>query len=467
MSVAVGWLQAVRGLFAACWFAGVVSTVTLPGRNPTTLHVRDESRSRRGVECSEDLMAVTTAGPPAKPRWWTARQAWALWALAVLGLVPIAWLDHLLVQVGRPDLTQLLPLLPHYVAGVGAASVGALLASRRPAHPVGWLLLVFGLATTVSGVAEGSAYYLVVTRPQDQAAAGAAALVAQLSFYPAPVAMSLIMLLTPTGSPPSPRWRWLAVLILVAPVVTALAKMFGAAALQLLPPPAPPLYSPLAVPGLTEPLGRVEGVASAVIGLAALAAAGSLVVRFRRARGTERQQLRWLALAVTTVVPVGVLIAVMTGSAWGTGIAVLSVQLAIYAAIVRYRLYDLDRIISRTLAWGLLTLLLGGGYALVVLGLGQLLGRSSSLVVAAATLAVAAVIRPARRRIQAAVDRRFNRRHYDAARTIEAFAVRLRQHIDLNSLTGELVALVEDTMQPTQASVWLRPASDSHHLLEG
>jgi len=169
---------------------------------------------------------------------------------------------------------------------------------------------------------------------------------------------------------------------------------------------------------------------------------------------------------VTTVVPVGVLIVVMTGSAWGTGIAVLSVQLAIYAAIVRYRLYDLDRILSRTLAYALLTLLLGGGYALVVLGLGQLVGQDSSLVVAAATLAVAAVVRPARRRIQAGVDRRFNRRRHDAARTIQAFSEHLREQIDLETLTGELLTVVEATMQPTSVSLWLRlsgaAAQDQH-----
>jgi hypothetical protein len=136
-------------------------------------------------------------------------------------------------------------------------------------------------------------------------------------------------------------------------------------------------------------------------------------------------------------------------------------QLAIYAAIVRYRLYDLDRIISRTLAYGLLTLLLAVGYAAVVLGLGRLLPQGSSLAVAAATLTAAAVVRPARHRIQAAVDRRFNRRHYDAARTIQAFAARLRQQIDLDTLTAELLAVVEDTMEPTRASMWLRPASDS------
>jgi hypothetical protein len=135
--------------------------------------------------------------------------------------------------------------------------------------------------------------------------------------------------------------------------------------------------------------------------------------------------------------------------------------LATGAAILRYRLYDLDRIISRTLAYGLLTLLLGGGYAAVVLGLSQLLGQDSSLVVAAAALAVAAVFQPARRRVQAAVDRRFNRRRHDAARTIAAFNDRLRDEVDLEALTSELLAVVEETMQPTQTSLWLRPSGSA------
>ena len=131
--------------------------------------------------------------------------------------------------------------------------------------------------------------------------------------------------------------------------------------------------------------------------------------------------------------------------------------LATGAAILRYRLYDLDRIISRTLAYGLLTLLLGGGYAAVVLGLGQLLGRDSPLVVAGATLAVAALFQPARRRIQAAVDRRFNRRRHNTAERIAAFGDRLHQQIDLDSVTVELLAVADQTMQPTQVSLWLRP----------
>ena len=153
------------------------------------------------------------------------------------------------------------------------------------------------------------------------------------------------------------------------------------------------------------------------------------------------------------------------------GVCVMALPLATGAAILRYRLYDLDRIISRTLAYGLLTVLLGGGYAAVVLGLGQLLGRDSSLVVAAATLAVAAVFQPARRRVQQVVDQRFNRRRHDAARIIEGFGTRLRDQVDLATLTGELLAAVDQTMQPTQASLWLRPqgpatttdATAAHH----
>jgi hypothetical protein len=142
-------------------------------------------------------------------------------------------------------------------------------------------------------------------------------------------------------------------------------------------------------------------------------------------------------------------------------LCVALLPLATGAAILRYRLYDLDRIVSRTLAYALLTLLLGLGYAAVVLGLGRLLPQGSSLAVAAATLAMAALFHPARRRIQAAVDRRFNRRRHDAAQTIAAFSARLRDQVDLDTLTVELLAVVHQTMQPTRASLWLRPQGPS------
>jgi hypothetical protein len=196
-------------------------------------------------------------------------------------------------------------------------------------------------------------------------------------------------------------------------------------------------------------------------------AAGSLVLRFRRAHGVERQQLRWVALGAALMVlavPV-VLVPVVLGIPivvdWVAVVWVVVLPVAVGAAVLRYRLYDLDRIVSRTLAYGLLTLLLGGGYALVVLGLGQLLGRDSPLVVAGATLAVAALFQPARRRVQAVVDRRFNRRRHDATRVIEGFGARLRDQVDLDTLTAELLAVVDQTMQPTQASLWLRPQAPS------
>jgi hypothetical protein len=188
------------------------------------------------------------------------------------------------------------------------------------------------------------------------------------------------------------------------------------------------------------------------------------VVRFRRAGGVERLQLRWLALAAGLAAVVVLALAVLapTGNevlfGWLSAVCVALLPLATGAAILRYRLYDLDRIVSRALAYGLLTVLLGGGYAGVVLGLGQLLGRDSSLVVAGATLAVAAVFQPARCRLQRAVDRRFDRRRYDAAQTIQGFSARLRQQVDLEALTAELLAVVEQTMQPTSVSLWLRPS---------
>jgi hypothetical protein len=202
-----------------------------------------------------------------------------------------------------------------------------------------------------------------------------------------------------------------------------------------------------------------------VTGLAIPVAAWSLVVRFRRARGVERLQLRWLALAAAMAAAAVLALTALgaTGNegllGWVSAICVALLPLATGAAILRYRLYDLDRIISRTLAYGLLlTVLLGGGYAGVGLGLGQLLGRDSSLAVAVATLAVAAAFQPARRRVQAVVDQRFDRRRYDAALTIQAFSARLRQQVDLDTLTAELLAVVDQTMQPTRVSLWLRPS---------
>src|SRR5215207_3585503 len=400
-------------------------------------------------------MAVTGA---ARMRWRPGVLAWALWALVMVGLAASMWLEVLLRRAGPAD--PLDTAVGPIVAMVSAATVGAVLASRRPRHPVGWLLLAFALSLIVNGVAGEYAPYGLQVRPGVLPAAAWVAL-----YYPATALVGLlllgfVLLLTPTGSPPSPRWRWWA--WLTAGVLAVLLV-----AMALAPRPPEERYhgvdSPLDLRPFEGTLLLTYRAALAVAVLGLLVGAGSLVVRFRRARGIERQQLRWVVLAAA-LTGVGMLIALVLVAAgnqvlvgWVSGACMALLPLATGAAILRYRLYDLDRIISRTLAYGLLTLLLGGGYAAVVLGLGQLLGQDSSLVVAAATLAVAALFQPARRRIQQAVDRRFNRRRHDAARTIAAFNDRLRDEVDLEALTGELLAVVEETMQPTQTSLWLRP----------
>jgi hypothetical protein len=405
-------------------------------------------------------MAVTTAVRVARPRWWPAVAAWALWMLTMLGLAATLWLRQLLVNAGRPELMTFDPLL--VVAMVSAATAGAVVASRRPAHPVGWLLLAFTVLLVATGVAAAYGPYGLLARPGALPAAGFVAV-----YYP-PFAvaslacLALVLLLTPTGSLPSARWRWWAWISVAVPVAFLLVVTLG-------PKPSPGRYQPLDSPFDFDAFGGVvlviDQLAQAVTFLAMVVAAGSLVVRFRRARGVERQQLRWVALAAG-LVAAGAALA-LVGLALGTPALLGSVTtqafvallpVAIGAAILRYRLFDLDRIISRTLAYGLLTVLLGSAYAAVVLGLGRLLPEGSSLVVAAATLTVAAVVRPARRRIQAAVDRRFNRRRHDAAQRIGAFSGRLHQQIDLDTLTTELLAVVEETMQPAQASLWLRPS---------
>jgi hypothetical protein len=404
---------------------------------------------------------MTSGGRSGWGRWWPAGVAWALFALVLLEFATYPWLDRLMRQAGRPELGLLIPFsVAPTLAALVASAVGVVLASRRPRHPVGWLLLALGFVLATSGAAAAYASYGLFVRPGALPAAGVVARVYGPLIEAVFAILGFIVLLTPTGSPPTRRWRWWAWVS-----ASTMAVLLVAATI------APGSMDPrmLAEEGPQDL--RTFGGALLVANLAAqavgiliiLAGAGSLVTRFRHARGVERQQLRWVALAAAltgvAMLVVAVLIAVgnVLLAGWAGVLGTTFLPLATGAAILRYRLYDLDRIISRTLAYGFLKELLGGGYAGVVLGLGQLLGQDSSLVVDGATLAVAAVFQPARRRVQQVVDRRFNRRRYDAAQTIAGFRVRLRDEIDLDTMTAELLAVVDQTMQPTQASLWLRP----------
>jgi hypothetical protein len=275
----------------------------------------------------------------------------------------------------------------------------------------------------------------------------------------------VVVLLFPDGRLPGPRWRLAIWVSLAGAVLMFVGQALDANLTEDFSGGRNPL-------GVASPLvDAAWPVGSTLLVAGLVAAVASSVLRYRRARGVERQQLKWFAYAgliLALVMPLAaafwyrsVLVQVLAG------VSLNAMPLAIGAAVLRYRLYDLDRIVSRTLAYGLLTVVLGLGYAGVVLGLGRLLPDSSSLAVAAATLGVAAVFQPVRRRVQAAVDRRFNRRRYDAARTIQGFSGRLREEVDLDTLTAELLAVVDQTMQPDRTTLWLRASHPVRDRVSG
>jgi hypothetical protein len=396
---------------------------------------------------------------------WARGLAWGLWALTLLGLGATGWLDVLLRRTGYPGLAQVVGTgdTTTVVAAVAAATVGALVASRRPGHRVGWLLVAMGLSIAVADFTFAYTRYGLVARPGALPAASWLAGIANGGVFLYLSCTGFVLLLSPSGTLPSPRWRWWARITAAGLVVAFLTSVLAPRPLY---PEYPDIGNPVGVGALEHGLGAVLFPVGALLVLAGLVVgAVSLLLRFRRARGLERLQLRWLALgAALSATAFAVSLTALVTDGWlfqaALGISVAVLPLATGAAILRYRLFDIDRIVSRTLAYALLTLLLGLGYAAVVLGLGRLLGKGSSLVVAAATLAVAALFQPARRRVQAVVDRRFNRRHYDTTQTVEAFSARLREQIDLDTLSAELLAVAQDTMQPTQVSLWLRPKAD-------
>jgi MFS family permease len=380
------------------------------------------------------------------------RLAWALWLVA-LGLLVAG------LAIAAPHAAPSEVLVDVLAFGaVGAllfGPVGAFLAARRPRNPVGWLLAGYGVLLaflwfTVAYV--GELFDFRLRSPGTLPGADWVAWAFAVVWHPGYGLLFLLLILFPHGRLPSPRWRPLAftgavfyaVLALCAAVSPAVTRDYFASARPVLRLPGAALAGPL-----------FETILAGNFLLLAVAMA-SLLVRLRRARGEERQQVKWFVYSVTVALAAVLLgFLVLSGGYLVPLLGAIPVSAAV--AIQRYRLYDIDRIINRTVVYGLLTVLLGLGYAGAVLLLGQLLGQGSSLAVAGATLAVAGVFQPARRRVQQAVDRRFDRRRYDAGRTIQAFSARLRDEVDLDSLTAELLAVVEQTMQPTQASLWLRP----------
>ena len=348
---------------------------------------------------------------------------------------------------------------------LGAPILGGLIASRRPANAYGWLWCAIGLGVGLDALARGYAAYGLLGRPGRLPAATAVAWATNVTWILGLGLVPLVLLLFPDGRLPTRRWRPLAWLTLALAVALPLEDAVSPGELQFFPF----LDNPVGVTGgalgwLVHTFGQV----GFQLFLATLpAAAVALALRFRRARGQERQQLKWFAYAglILVAVPIADTISPF-GFDSNRLIELLStwpLYVAIGIAILRHRLYDIDRLWNRTLVYGLLTAILGDAYAVGVLVIGQRLSPGedpSSLVVAASTLAVAALFQPLRRAIQRVVDRRFNRRRYNAVQTIETFSARLRQQIDLDTLTAQLLAVVDQTMEPTRVTLWLRPP---HH----
>jgi len=384
--------------------------------------------------------------------------AWGLAAftlVATCGDIALGLLDPRGLPLNDPDRSAWIDYLQLLFFPV----VGALIARKHPTNPVGWLLLAYSVASGLAGLNASYAQYGVLTDPGSLPGAGGAAWVATWSWMLALPLIPLILLHFPSGWLPSPRWRW--------------ARWLCGAPIVLLPVPAVAWVDKPANQywRITEGalLGE-EGVAPFLIGVFATAISSvlvslvSLVVRYRRGGRQERQQLKWIMLAAAVLVVQGIWETFLPGpealKAAAGALAFAGVPAAIGIAILRYRLYDIDRIINRTLVYGALSAMIGGVYALTALA-GAALGSriellQSDVVVAGVTLAVAAAFQPLRRRTQSFVDRRFYRSSYDALQTAERFGVRLRDEVDLDSLTQELLSTINRTLQPEHASLWRR-----------
>jgi hypothetical protein len=335
---------------------------------------------------------------------------------------------------------------------LGYATVGLVLGLRRPGNPIGWLFAASGLAWSLTIPFDPWVNQLILDHRPLPLAAQLGALVGEFNWAPAVASgITLPALLVPDGRLRSRRWRPVAAAAVIGPV---LGLVGGSLIPGQLEETVRPIANPFGLAGVAGTVAAVVGYTGLTLWLASmLAALVSLLLRFRASRGLERQQLRWVAAGATGAVA-GLLVG-MAGAVV-TYFAVLCVPVGVAVAVLRYRLWDLDRLVSRTVTYTLVTALLVLPYLLIVPAATRLFEGTGSLAVAAVTLAATALFQPLRRRVQDLVDRRFNRRRYDAARTVDAFAVRLRDQLDLDALEAELVAVVDQTMQPTQAWLWLR-----------
>jgi hypothetical protein len=396
--------------------------------------------------------------------------AWSLWGLS-LTLTMLALL-LLALNLFHPHTHTFDSWLDSTLNAVCFSTVGAIVASRRSENLVGWLLGLHGLAQSISHFSAQYAIYALLAQPASFPAGEAMAWVSSW-LLPIIIGFSVFfILLFPTGRLPSRRWRWVTWLTVAFILVGAISGAFSSGPVDGLGP----IRNPLGIEGFSNVYNSLLFTMWATFLL--VAAASSVFMRLRGAIGVERQQIKWFAYAAAATV-MGLVLAyvipeVIDVPPWfeRIGYAILlslipAIPISIGIAILRYRLYDIDLIINRTLVYGTLTAILAGVYFGVVTVTQTLLStvtgqeRLPQLVVVASTLLIAALFSPMRRQIQSFIDRRFYRRKYDARKTLEAFSAKLRNDSDLDALSDDLVGAVKETMQPAHVSLWLR--SDPAH----
>jgi hypothetical protein len=397
---------------------------------------------------------------PAQQRPWTRVLTSSAWALCILS-VTLALASVALASFNGENLLEL--VANHHAIGILNALVlpliGALIVVGDRHHLLAWLLILAGAFLAVYNLAAQYAPLALglTSRRLSLPGGDLASWLTSWTNVPGIVILAaFLILLFPDGRPPSRRWRpvaWAGAAVLVIP--TAILAVG---------------YWPLRGPQLITQEGSQPPLVGAMFwtafqGALLLGAISvlALVLRFRRAGAVQRQQIKWFAYGAALSIPLSLFPEARPYGPYLEFLGTVLLLAGLGIGIFRYRLWDIDRLVNRTLVYGFLTATLGIIYAGLVLVLGQLFGgigtETPSWAVAGATLAVAALFQPARRRIQQTVDRRFNRRKYNAAKTIEAFSIRLRDQVDLDTLSAELLAAVDQTMQPASASLWLRPSA--------
>jgi hypothetical protein len=391
---------------------------------------------------------------------WIAWSSWLLYvALVVLVLVLYFLASH---PTDSPaGLSFVMGTFTAMALFLAFPTVGALVASRQPRNPIGWIFCAQGVAFALLALSDAYARY-TFENPGSLPGGVVSAWLSTLLWLPTiALGITLLLLIFPTGRLLSPRWR-----LWVAFAVGGTVINVVAAGLQ--PGPLYGPYSsysnPFGISGTRALMEEIKGIGFLLLLVGLLASIVSLGVRLRRSRATERQQLKWLvydAALVGLIAPFFLGVESLTLVAMLGVFAYASIPMATGVAILKYHLYDIDLLINRTLVYGPLTATLValyfGGVVLLQRLFVALTGEKSTLAVVASTLAIAALFNPLRRRIQALIDRRFYRRKYDAVQTLEAFSATLRDETNLDALSGDLVGVVRETMQPAHVSLWLRP----------